>query len=199
MSPQARSHETQARLLATTATLLRERGYHGAGLTEIVRDSGVPKGSLYHHFPDGKAQLAAASLRLTGGRLVARLEQFADRAGSVADGIRAFCDMYIAELHASDYRRGCPLATVALESAALDDGVREEVGAAMAAMVDLLAVRITAEAPASADPRGLATEVVAAVEGALLLAKATRSTVPVETVRDRLTARVAAELHGESR
>jgi TetR/AcrR family transcriptional repressor of lmrAB and yxaGH operons len=198
MSPQDRSRETQDRLLATTAALLAERGYHGAGLSEILRDSGVPKGSLYHHFPAGKAQLAAASLRLTGGRVVARLEQFADRAGSVADGIRAFCDMYIAELRASDYRRGCPLATVAVESAGLDDGVHAEVGVAMAAMVDLLTARITAEAPASADPRGLATEVVAAVEGALLLAKATRSTGPVETVRDRLTARVTEELRRES-
>ncbi len=198
MSPQDRSRETQDRLLATTAALLAERGYHGAGLSEIVRDSGVPKGSLYHHFPAGKAQLAAASLRLTGGHVVARLEQFADRGGSVADGIRAFCDMYIAELRASDYRRGCPLATVAVESAGLDDGVHAEVGVAMAAMVDLLTARITAEAPASADPRGLATEVVAAVEGALLLAKATRSTGPVETVRDRLTARVTEELRRES-
>ncbi len=198
MSPQDRSRETQDRLLATTAALLAERGYHGAGLSEILRDSGVPKGSLYHHFPAGKAQLAAASLRLTGGPVVARLEQFADRAGSVADGIRAFCDMYIAELRASDYRRGCPLATVAVESAGLDDGVHAEVGVAMAAMVDLLTARITAEAPASADPRGLATEVVAAVEGALLLAKATRSTGPVETVRDRLTARVTEELRRES-
>ncbi len=194
MPPQSRSQETQARLLATTATLLRERGYHGAGLSEILSDSGVPKGSLYHHFPAGKAELAAASLRLTGGRLVARLEQFADRAGSVADGVRAFCDMYIAELRASDFRRGCPLATVALESANLDEGVRDEVGAAMAAMVDLLAGRIAAEAPQAHDPRGLATEVVATVEGALLLAKATRSTEPVETVRDRLTARITAEL-----
>ena len=198
MAPQDRSRETQDRLLATTAALLAERGYHGAGLSEILRDSGVPKGSLYHHFPAGKAQLAAASLRLTGGRVVARLEQFADRAGSVADGIRAFCDMYVAELRASDYRRGCPLATVAVESAGLDDGVHTEVGVAMAAMVDLLTARITAEAPATADPRGLATEVVAAVEGALLLAKATRSTVPVETVRDRLTARVTAELRRET-
>ena len=198
MASQDRSRETQDRLLATTAALLAERGYHGAGLSEILRDSGVPKGSLYHHFPAGKAQLAAASLRLTGGRVVARLEQFADRAGSVADGIRAFCDMYIAELRASDYRRGCPLATVAVESAGLDDGVHAEVGVAMAAMVDLLTARITAEAPASADPRGLATEVVAAVEGALLLAKATRSTGPVETVRDRLTARVTEELRRET-
>ena len=198
MSNRERSRETRGRLLATTGALLAERGYHGAGLTEILRSSGVPKGSLYHHFPDGKAELAAASLRLTGERIRTGLQQFADRADSVADGIRDFCDMYIAELRASDYRRGCPLATVAGESAWLDDGVREEVGAAMVAMVDLLTARITAEAPTAADPRGLAIEVVAVVEGALLLAKSTRSTVPVETVRDRLTARLTAELHQEA-
>ena len=187
---QERSTATQSKLLSTTAGLLRERGYHGAGLGEILTSSGVPKGSLYHHFPGGKAELAAAALRTSGERVLASLEQLADQSGSVAAAVGRFCDLYADELTRSDYRRGCPLATVALESAVLDGGVQEELGWAMGAMVDLLARRLAEENPALLDTRGLATEVVAAVEGALVLAKATRSIEPLTTVRDRLVARV---------
>lgn len=198
MPSQFRSEATQGRLLAVTAGLLRERGYHGAGVAEILASSGVPKGSLYHHFPGGKSQLAAQSLQQSGRRILAWLEQLADQTGSVADAVGAFCDHYADELRKSQYRRGCPIATVALESADLTDDVHRELAAAMVGMVDLLARRIAAESSAAPDPHGLATEVVAAVEGALVLAKATRSTAPLETVRDRLVARITAELHPEA-
>jgi TetR/AcrR family transcriptional repressor of lmrAB and yxaGH operons len=198
MPPQTRSASTQSRLIGATAGLLRERGYHGAGLAEILAASGVPKGSLYHHFPGGKSQLAAQALHQSGQRIVTALERFVDEAGSVAVAVGRFCDHYVDELRSSDYRRGCPLATVALESGDLADDVHGELAAAMTGMIDLVARRIAAESPGAPDPRGLATEVVAAVEGALVLAKATRTTAPLETVRDRLVARISAELHPEA-
>ncbi len=195
MAPQARSASTQERLIGATAGLLRERGYHGAGLSEILATSGVPKGSLYHHFPGGKSQLAAQSLHREGQRLVAGLQRFVDEADSVAAAVGRFCDYFAAELLSSDYRRGCPLATVALESGDLADDVHGELATAMTSMIDLVARCIAVESPGAPDPRGLATEIVAAVEGALVLAKATRTTAPLETVRDRLVARIDAELH----
>ncbi|HEX6870955.1 MAG TPA: TetR/AcrR family transcriptional regulator [Micromonosporaceae bacterium] len=198
MPGQARSTETRARLLATTAELLRGSGYHGAGLTEILDRSGVPKGSLYHHFPAGKAELAAASLRQSGAAILTWLEKLADERGTVAEAVRGFCDTYIAQLTSSDYRRGCPLATVALESADLPEIVQQEIGAAFRAMEDLLARRLAAQSPSASDLRPLATEIVAAVEGALVMAKAMRSTAPLETVRDRLITRIHTELTQES-
>jgi TetR/AcrR family transcriptional repressor of lmrAB and yxaGH operons len=196
MSPQARSTSTQARLIGATAGLLRERGYHGAGLSEILSASGVPKGSLYHHFPGGKSQLAAQALHQSGRGILAALERFADEAGSVAEAVRRFCDYYADELRNSTYRRGCPMATV--ESGDLADDVHDELATAMTGMVEVIARRITLESPSAPDPEGLATEVVAAVEGALVLAKATRSTAPLDTVRDRLVARITVELHPET-
>ena len=198
MSAQLRSTATRGRLLGTTAALLRERGYHGAALGTIVADSGVPKGSLYHHFPDGKSQLAAESLHRVGAGIVADLEQLADACGTVAAAVGRFCDRYAEDLVSSGYRRGCPLATVALESGDLPEAVQQEVGAAMGAMVEFLSRRIAAESPGTAEPRDLAMEIVAAVEGALVLTKALRDTTPLTTVRDRLVARIGQELHPPS-
>ena len=49
---------TKEKLAWTAAKLFQEKGYNGVGLSEILAAAGVPKGSLYHHFPDGKRDLA---------------------------------------------------------------------------------------------------------------------------------------------
>ena len=45
---------TRDRLVTAATRLFRQRGYDGTGVAEILAAAGVPKGSLYHYFPDGK-------------------------------------------------------------------------------------------------------------------------------------------------
>lgn len=55
------------RLIRVAAELFRKRGYHGVGLSELLTAAKAPKGSLCHHFPDGKSDLAPASVQRTHG------------------------------------------------------------------------------------------------------------------------------------
>jgi TetR/AcrR family transcriptional repressor of lmrAB and yxaGH operons len=52
------------RILRAALSHFQRHGYHGAGLAEILEEARAPKGSLYHHFPGGKAQLARAARRI---------------------------------------------------------------------------------------------------------------------------------------
>ena len=52
---------TKDRLILAAATLFRTRGYHGVGLADVLAEAKAPKGSLYHHFPNGKSDLALAA------------------------------------------------------------------------------------------------------------------------------------------
>ena len=60
---------TKDKLAWTAAKLFQEKGYNGVGLTEILTTAGTPKGSLYHHFPNGKADLALEAAEVIGVRL----------------------------------------------------------------------------------------------------------------------------------
>ena len=55
---------SREKLAWTAAKLFQERGFHGVGLAEILKESGLPKGSLYHHFPNGKTDLALEAAAL---------------------------------------------------------------------------------------------------------------------------------------
>ena len=183
---------TRAKLTAATAALLQRQGYHATGLAEIVAASGAPRGSLYFHFPDGKEALACAALAESGAAWRARLEAVIARAPDLGAAITAACDELAGALAASDFRDGCPLATVALEAAATSEAVRATVAASYDAWLASIAARIVAlGAPADVAAR-LATFTLAAIEGAMMLAKVQRSVAPLTEVATTLRLLAAA-------
>lgn len=60
------NEETSRKKILETATLLFHlKGYHATSLSDILKESGAPKGSLYYHFPNGKEQLAIEAINLS--------------------------------------------------------------------------------------------------------------------------------------
>ena len=84
------ANDTRTRILETTALLLRQRGYHGTSLNDILSASGAPRGSLYFHFPGGKDQLVIEVTRDSVAGVTQRLgEALAAEAFCSSGG--AFC------------------------------------------------------------------------------------------------------------
>ena len=67
-------------MIRSAALLFRENGYSGTGFRDVIAHSGAPRGSIYHHFPDGKEQLAADTVEWAGAVIERRLARAA-RAG----------------------------------------------------------------------------------------------------------------------
>jgi TetR/AcrR family transcriptional repressor of lmrAB and yxaGH operons len=66
---------TRARLVEAALLLFRRRGYHGVGISEVLAESGISKGSLYHHFPDGKQALGVAVVQELAARMIEMFER----------------------------------------------------------------------------------------------------------------------------
>src|SRR5690348_16269508 len=113
-----RRTDTRQRMLDTAADLFHTQGYHATGLTELTTAGGAPMGSLYFHFPGGKEQLAAEAVRLSGERTGALLEAVLKDAPDALAAIDRAVEALAAFLTESDFQRGCPLASLALDAAA---------------------------------------------------------------------------------
>ncbi|GAA3679615.1 TetR/AcrR family transcriptional regulator [Nonomuraea antimicrobica] len=176
--------ETRGRLLDATQELIETGGYFGAGLNQVIAASGMPRGSLYFHFPGGKDQLVAEALRRAGreiGQAVRDLTATApDATGLVTGMLRLLGD----RLEGSGWRKGCPVATVALELAASNDVLQQVCAEVYDTWERALRDRLAADGQADADD--LATTVLALVEGALLLARARRDREPLDRVARRI-------------
>ncbi|GFE64871.1 TetR/AcrR family transcriptional regulator [Litoreibacter roseus] len=107
---------TRDRLIANAARLFQERGYHGVGVAEILAASSAPKGSLYYHFPNGKADLALAAADWASVQLLHILDDaFAD-ARDFQDGITTLCFKLAKLFDLSDHWRTCPISSILFEA-----------------------------------------------------------------------------------
>jgi TetR/AcrR family transcriptional regulator, lmrAB and yxaGH operons repressor len=173
-------------MVATMGRLLRAQGFHATGLNQVLADSGTPKGSLYHYFPGGKDQLAAEAIRAAGKDATEAFQQAFELHRPAATAMQAVVAWMAAELERSDFRYGCPIATVALEAASVSTSIRTACDETYRAWQAVIVARLCAEgrttAPASAD----AALVLSALEGALILSRAARDVRPLTVLAERM-------------
>lgn len=180
--------DTRDRLVRSTSRLLRTQGYGATGLNQIMAAASAPKGSMYFHFPRGKVELAAAAVDLYAERSAEQMRRQLAEHDTVRDAVTAIFDAYVDHLDRTEYVEGCAVASVALDAASAHDELADATRRAFNRWVGTLAEALEAEGRTPAEAHGLATLVIAAIEGAVTMAKGLRSTEPVATARDQLRA-----------
>lgn len=183
--------ETRSHLRRTAAELFRRQGYHATGINQVVQESGAPSGSLYFHFPGGKAELAIEAVTAAGREIGQRIDYLLESSDDVAEAIGRVLDYLVGDLRESNYEHGCPVGTVVLDVASTSEPIR----LACCTIFDDWATKVSARLQAAGWVKKAADEealvVVALIEGALLLARAKRDTEPLEAaarhVRTKLT------------
>jgi TetR/AcrR family transcriptional repressor of lmrAB and yxaGH operons len=185
--------DTRERLVRSTSRLLRTQGYAATGLNQVMAEADAPKGSMYFHFPGGKEQLAAAAIDLFAERSSARLDRQLTEHETVADAVVAIFDSYVEHLERTEYREGCAVATVALDAASSHELLAEATGRALRAWTDRVATALEAQGREPTEAHALATLVIAAIEGTVVMAKGERTTEPIEAARDALKVILARE------
>src|SRR5260370_465687 len=114
----AKATDSKGKTLAAAAKLLRQQGYHGTALHDILAAGGSPRGRLYFDFAKGKEEIGGAELTLAGEAV----RQAVAKAAETSENAEMFLARVVrgmaADLEKSGYTEGCPIATTALETAA---------------------------------------------------------------------------------
>lgn len=156
----------RAEIVAALFGLFRRAGYDGVSLADIAAATGLGKSSLYHHFPDGKPDMAAAVGAYALETMRAKVFESLGADAPLADKIAAM----LATVDAM-YEGG---ATPCLVANMLPSGVAAgPVRAIISEWIDALTAALTAEHVKPADARKRAVEAVVAIEGALIVTQAT--------------------------
>jgi AcrR family transcriptional regulator len=190
--------DTKDRILDTTAELFRRYGYTGTGMKQIVAQASAPFGSLYHHFPGGKEHLGEEVIRRSGRMYKELFEAIMEQAPDYLTGVGDFFSGAAATLRVTDYADACPIETVALEVASTNETLREATAEVFESWIEA-GTRMGVDAGLSAETaRELTVSMIAGLEGAFVLCRASRTTEALEVAGATATAEVRAALAGQS-
>jgi AcrR family transcriptional regulator len=178
--------EVRRRMVRSAALLFGERGFAGAGLRDVVAHSAAPRGSIYHHFPVGKAQLAQEAVGLAAEAAAGPLESTPDP----VEALHAYIDGWRRRLEDSDFQAGSTIAAAATTPADVT-GTREAAAAAYARWTETLANALRESGVRRKKAARLATLASASIEGALVLCRARRDTAPLDDVGRELEVAIA--------
>lgn len=106
---------TKDRLIQSAATLFRTRGYHGTGLNDLLAEANAPKGSLYHHFPNGKSDLALAAATWASDELLRVFAVSFAEADTFEAGATTLCHKLAKLFDKSGQWDACPIASTLFE------------------------------------------------------------------------------------
>jgi TetR/AcrR family transcriptional regulator, lmrAB and yxaGH operons repressor len=174
------------RLTSATATLMQRHGVAGTGIAEILSTSGVTRRSIYLNFPGGKSELVAAATRSAGDELTTTLRDCIEQ----PDPIGAFTGVWSEILTSTDFEGGCPIVAAAFSRDEAPEAANTAADV-FAEWSQLLADRIHDDGINRAAAQSLSTTIVAALEGAVMLSRAARSTKPLEQVAHHLNELIA--------
>jgi len=170
-------------MVESAASLIAHRGVNATSFSEVVADSGAPRGSIYHHFPDGKRELTESAIRWTSEQMLAYLHQAP--IGSPSDVLRHFIGIWRAVVLRSGGAAGCAVAGVAVDT--VDDAsLLAEIRSTFRSWVETLATQLEVSGIPTDRARSIATTALATMEGALILCRAEGSTDPLELAADEL-------------
>jgi len=175
---------TRSRMLLAAAEVLREKGAAGVTVDEVLARSGAPRGSVYHHFPDGRSQLLTEALQHAGDSITAIIDEAADQ-GCVSL-VRQFVAVWELSLTESDFAAGCPVVAAAIGSADDDPPLNAIAGDIFGRWRAALTRAFAADGFDDADAGSLAVTCIAAVEGAVVLCRSSHTADPLHEVAKQI-------------
>ena len=176
----AKAAATRDQILDAAARLIHLRGYHGTSLDDVLRESGVGKGNFYYYFRS-KEDLGFAIIDRVVERFLERTLEpaFVDLTADPLDQVRAFLDRLLEVQRQRNCVGGCPMGNLASELSDVHEGFRQRLANIFERWRVTLATtlergRASGRLRADLDAASAAGFVVAALEGAILMAKVTK-------------------------
>ncbi|UXX91746.1 TetR/AcrR family transcriptional regulator [Streptomyces sp. AD2-2] len=181
-------HGPRERMVFSAAQLIRRDGVASTGMREVAVHAGAPRGSLQHYFPGGKEQLVNEAVGWAGRYAGKRVARFLDAlpeptpSGLFGEMVRQWTDEY----ESAGFAGGCPVAAATVDCAETNASTRQAAADAFATWSGPVARALVDMGVPTKRAGSLATLMISALEGAVLIARAEQDVRALTTVAREL-------------
>jgi AcrR family transcriptional regulator len=173
------ARSTKEAILTAAVELMRRKGYAEVGMKDIAQASGAPIGSLYHHFRGGKVQIAREALINAGAAYALLIPSIVGAYTDLGEAIDGVFVQAAEDMAGTGFANMCPVASVAAEVADTVEELRETSAAVFTGWIDGGAAYFAARGLDEALAREVTLALIAALEGAFVLARTLRDAEPL--------------------
>ncbi|MGO4547829.1 TetR/AcrR family transcriptional regulator [Paenibacillus sp. 2TAB23] len=173
---------TRQIILETAARLFFTRGYHATGLSQIIKESDCPKGSLYYYFPDGKEELALECINCTRDLVIEKWSSKFAEFDEPSDAVQSFVLDMAEDAEKCNYKGYMPFSFwMAVETSSISEKLRSAGQAVFAAWQAVISDRLIAAGMEQGKAKEIGVVIISLLEGALILTLTNRDKQPLLT------------------
>lgn len=180
---------TRARVVESAMERMRRQGVGATSMLDAINDAGASRGSLYHYFPGGRAQLIEEATRLAVDEYTAAFSFVADL--DAEEALPLVVEYWRQKVAESDFEAGCAVAAAALGGSDTDSA-RCVAGEAFGVWIGLIEQVLQNSGVPANRVSSIATLALSAIEGAVVIGLARHSVEPMEQVATELLELVRA-------
>ena len=166
-------------IVVAAVRLFRKHGYASTGLLEILKESEAPRGSLYHHFPGGKAAIGVAAIQAAGKTVLATLQKLAAETNNPAELVARYFSMVAGWMEESSFHDGSPFTTIVLETVPQNVQLRQAADAVIKSWAEVLSSELLAAGVSGQKAIRLGYFTFGALEGALIHSRVKMDKAPI--------------------
>ena len=184
------SKQSREKILTTAMRLFYFQGFHGTGLNQILKESGAPKGSLYHYFPEGKEQLAEEAIKLSRQLIGDVIEHYMREKDSVEEALSAhlmaMADLFNQEngVFSEKAHLMMPFGLLAAETAFMNERLREACSDTYQYWESLYFAKLLKSGYRASDATVISQLISTLIEGAVTLSLTKKTNEPLILVSE---------------
>ncbi|MEF2097383.1 TetR/AcrR family transcriptional regulator [Bacillus sp. CFBP9009] len=178
--------DTKSLIIENATILFQQKGYKGVGLSEILKVCNVTKGSLYHHFPNGKEELLIACLHSLNEVITTDIVDIFERYPTTLEATNSMIEKLIVNLEREGTITGYTFSSMVSEMATLSDPVRKACADLYTKIQGIYFKKLMEDGYSKELASNIALMMTASIEGAMMLCLAETSAKPLKVISQLL-------------
>lgn len=178
--------DSREKILQTASRLFQLQGYHATGLNQIIKESGSPKGSLYHYFPNGKEELAAEAVKYTSRFIEEKIQGFMEKTADPVEAIQLFIKEAASQFDQPENIKGIPVGLLASETALISEPLRKVCVQAFEKWEMIIAKKLIANGYEEEEAFKAGMLINSMIEGGIMLSLANKNKTPLLNIAETI-------------
>ena len=174
--------DTKSLIIDIATSLFQQKGYLGVGLNEILKACNISKGSLYHHFPNGKEELLIACLQSINEAITTDIEDIFQRYPTTQEATQAMIEKLIAQFDREGTITGYTFSSIVSEMGSLSEPVRNACLIYITKIQGIYSNKLVADGFSKETADSIALMMTASIEGGMMLCLTQKTSDPLKII-----------------